>query len=151
MFLYKRHLNLLITDDNENPLQSPFRKGGEKSELEEDGNIEMNNSVLNYAFVAIGTFLILTPTMHPWYLTWIVPFLCFNKNRAWLILTGTVVCYYFMNHELFSKMIWYNNEWVWKEVHWLKLPEYLPFYGLLIYGWLKQAQVLNFCRSVKTS
>jgi len=42
-----------------------------------------------------------------------------------------------MNHELFSKMIWYNDEWVWKEVHWLKLPEYLPFYVLLIYGWLK--------------
>ena len=113
LYLYKKHLNLLITDD-----------------------VEMNNSVLNFAFVAIGTFLILAPTLHPWYLTWIVPFLCFNKNRAWLVLTGTVICYYFMNHELFSKMIWYNDEWVWKEVHWLKLPEYLPFYGLLIYGWL---------------
>ncbi len=113
LYLYKKHLNLLVTDD-----------------------VEMNNSVLNFAFVAIGTFLILAPTLHPWYLTWIIPFLCFNKNRAWLVLTGTVICYYFMNHELFSKMMWYNDEWVWKEVHWLKLPEYLPFYGLLIYGWL---------------
>ncbi len=125
------------------PLSPPLEKG-DLGGIEKRGNIEMNNFVLNYTFVAIGTFLILAPTMHPWYLTWIVPFLCFNKNRAWLILTGTVVCYYFMNHELFSKMIWYNNEWVWKEVHWLKLPEYLPFYGLLIYGWLKQAQVLKF-------
>jgi len=114
LYLYKKHLNLFITDD-----------------------IEMNNFVLNYAFVAIGTFLILVPTLHPWYLTWIIPFLCFNKNRAWLVLTGTVICYYFMSHELFSKLIWYNDEWVWKEVHWLKLPEYLPFYVLLIYGWLK--------------
>jgi hypothetical protein len=113
LYLYKKHLNLLTTDD-----------------------VEMNNSVLNSAFVAIGTFLILAPTLHPWYLTWIVPFLCFNKNRAWLVLTGTVICYYFMSHELFSKMIWYNDEWVWKEVHWLKLPEYLPFYILLVYGWL---------------
>ncbi|MCP4265920.1 MAG: hypothetical protein GY777_10155 [Candidatus Brocadiaceae bacterium] len=127
LFLYKKHLNLLITDNNGNK-----------------GNIEMNNFVLNYAFVAIGTFLILVPTLHPWYLTWIIPFLCFNKNRAWLVLTGTVICYYFMNHELFSKMIWYNNEWVWKEVHWLKLPEYLPFYGLLIYGWLKPVQMQKF-------
>ena len=119
LFLYKKYLHFLITDNNRNK-----------------GNVEMNNFVLNYAFVAIGTFLVLTPTLHPWYLTWIVPFLCFNKNRAWLVLTGTVICYYFMNHELFSRMIWYNNEWVWKEVHWLKLPEYLPFYGLLIYGWL---------------
>jgi len=130
LFLYKKYLNLFVTDNNGN---SPLSNGG--SEIR--GNIEMNNFVLNYAFVAIGTFLILIPTLHPWYLTWIIPFLCFNKNRAWILLTGTVVCYYFMNHELFSKMIWYNDEWVWKEVHWLKLPEYLPFYILLIYGWLK--------------
>ena len=122
-FLYKKYLNLSVTNNN----------GGS----EKRGNIEINNFVLNYAFVAIGTFLILAPTLHPWYLTWIIPFLCFNRNRAWILLTGTVICYYFMNHELFSKMIWYNDEWVWKEVHWLKLPEYLPFYVLLIYGWLK--------------
>ncbi len=172
LFLYKRHLNLFITNDNVNPppcptngrrasllstrsrqnaVASPDDLVGREEGDGKRGNIEMNNFVLNYAFIAIGTFLILVPTMHPWYLTWIIPFLCFNKNRAWLVLTGTVICYYFMNHELFSKMILYNNEWVWKEVHWLKLPEYLPFYGLLIYGWLKQAQVLNFCRSVKTS
>ena len=133
LFLYKKHSNLFITDNNGNStlLSSSKKEDGEK------GNIEVNNVVLNYAFVSIGTFLILAPTLHPWYLTWIIPFLCFNKNRAWILLTGTIVCYYFMNHELFSKMIWYNDEWVWKEVHWLKLPEYLPFYVLLIYGWLK--------------
>ena len=95
-----------------------------------------NDVILKFAFMAIGTFLILAPTVHPWYLTWIVPFLCFNNNWAWLVLTGTVVFYYFMNHNVFSTLIEYNNEWVWQEVHWLKLPEYVPFYGLLIYGWL---------------
>jgi len=148
LILYKRHLNLLTVDDNGNLHKSPLPPGqtlrtGTKGGGEKRGNIELNNFVLNYAFVAIGTFLIFSPTLHPWYLTWIVPFLCFNKNRAWLILTGTVVCYYFMNHELLSKMIWYNNEWVWKEVHWLKLPEYLPFYGLLIYGWLSTKPALK--------
>jgi len=137
LFLYKKYLNVFITDDNGNPtLLSSSKKEGEKR-----GNRELNNFVLNYAFVAIGTFLILAPTLHPWYLTWIIPFLCFNNNRAWLVLTGTVICYYFMNHELFSQMIWYNNEWVWKEVHWLKLPEYLPFYGLLIYGGLVKKSI----------
>ena len=146
LFLYKKHLNLLITDNNGNP---PLASSSKK-EAEKRGNIEMNNFVLNFAFVAIGTFLILAPTLHPWYLTWIVPFLCFNKNRAWLVLTGTVICYYFMSHELFSKMIWYNDEWVWKEVHWLKLPEYLPFYVLLIYGWLKTVLPLRY-KAIKTS
>ena len=114
LYLYKKHLS------THNPEQ----------------DINRNEPIINFAFLSIGAFLILAPTLHPWYLTWIVPFLCFNKNRAWLVLTGTIVCYHFMNHELFSKMILYNNELVWKEVHWLKLPEYLPFYGLLIYGWL---------------
>ena len=123
LLLYKRHFNFSL-------------ENGKNAEPKKRGNIEINNFVLNYAFIAIGAFLILAPTLHPWYLTWIIPFLCFNNNRAWLVLTGTVICYYFMNHELFSQMIWYNNEWVWKEVHWLKLPEYLPFYALLIYGWL---------------
>ena len=144
LFLYKRHLIFSITDNNEN---SPLSNGGS----EKRGNIEMINFVLNYAFVAIGTFLILAPTLHPWYLTWIIPFLCFNKNRAWLVLTGTVICYYFMSHELFSKMIWYNDEWVWKEVHWLKLPEYLPFYILLIYGWLRTGSAAKTCLNDTTA
>ncbi|MBS1259655.1 MAG: hypothetical protein MAG551_02730 [Candidatus Scalindua arabica] len=114
LLLYKKHLNTHFVEQG----------------------INRNESIVRLAFLSIGVFLILAPTLHPWYLTWIVPFLCFNKNRAWLILTGTIVFYYFMNHELFSSMILNNNEWVWKEVHWLKLPEYLPFYGLLIYGWL---------------
>lgn len=95
-------------------------------------------TILRFAFYAIGTFLMLAPTVHPWYLTWIVPFLCFYQNKAWLILTGTVVFYYFMNHALFSTLIEHNNEWAWKEVHWLKLPEYIPFYFLLIYGFINK-------------
>ena len=116
LYLYKKYL------DNES-----F-----KPRLHQDDNI------LRFVFLAIGTLLILAPTVHPWYLTWIVPFLCFYHNRAWLVLTGTVVFYYFMNYPLFSKLIEYNNEWVWQEVHWLKLPEYLPFYFLLLYGFLRK-------------
>ncbi len=138
LYLYKKHLNLLITDDNGNP--SPALAGikGERGGSEKVGQREINDSIINFAFLSIGAFLILAPTLHPWYLTWIVPFLCFNKNLAWLVLTGTVIFYYFMNHALFSRLIEYNNEWVWQEVHWLKLPEYLPFYGLLIFELLKK-------------
>ncbi|MDR4506547.1 MAG: hypothetical protein MRK01_17390 [Candidatus Scalindua sp.] len=143
--LYKKYLNLLIIHNNGKPPLASSKKEAEKR-----GNIKMNNFVLHYVFIAIGTFLILAPTLHPWYLTWIIPFLCFNKNRAWLVLTGTVICYYFMSHELFSKMIWYNDEWVWKEVHWLKLPEYLPFYVLLIYGWLKTVLPQRY-KAIRTS
>lgn len=107
--------------------------------------LHRDDNILRLAFWAIGTFLILAPTVHPWYLTWIVPFLCFYHSRAWLVLTGTVVFYYFMNHHLFSRLIEYNNEWVWQEVHWLKLPEYIPFYFLLIYEFLRKRLLINKC------
>ncbi|MHC4322109.1 MAG: hypothetical protein ACYST3_07525, partial [Planctomycetota bacterium] len=84
LFIYKRHLNLFTTNDNENPPLFPPSTRPRQNSLvglanglagregggEKRGNIEMNNFVLNYAFVAIGTFLILAPTLHPWYLTW---------------------------------------------------------------------------------
>ncbi|MDE1889036.1 MAG: hypothetical protein KGI30_02090 [Planctomycetota bacterium] len=105
--------------------------------------LHRDDNILRFAFWAVATLLILAPTVHPWYLTWIVPFLCFYHNWAWLVLTGTVVFYYFMNLPLFSRLIEYNNEWVRQEVHWLKLPEYLPFYFLLIYGFIKDQLLVN--------
>jgi hypothetical protein len=150
LYLYKEHIGLLVADDNNlpkshlppfrtvetNPSHPPLEKG-EQGGFEKGGLRGINDTILKFAFMAIGTFLILAPTVHPWYLTWIVPFLCFNNSWAWLVLTGTVVFYYFMNHNLFSTLIEHNNEWVWQEVHWLKLPEYVPFYFLLIYEYLK--------------
>ncbi len=126
IYLYKRYFgkgNFLIwwRPDNNQLSASP------------EQIIINNDNIIRLSFFAIGTFLILTPTAHPWYFTWIVPFLCFNHSKAWLILTGTLICYYFMNHSLFSSLIEYEGEWVWKEVHWLKIPEYAPFYLLLIY------------------
>ena len=105
--------------------------------------IENNENILRYSFFTVGAFLMLAPTVHPWYLTWIVPFLCFYNSKAWLVLTGTIVFYYLMNNALFSSLIEYNNEWVWKEVHWLKLPEYIPFYSLLIYEFLNKQKLLK--------
>jgi hypothetical protein len=84
------------------------------------------HDVLRFGFIAFGTGLLLAPTLHPWYVAWIVPFLCFYRNRAWIVFTGLVFVSY----------------WVW-EVHavtgrW-ELPwyvyavEYVPFYALLVY------------------
>ncbi|MCP5006352.1 MAG: hypothetical protein GY941_20800 [Planctomycetes bacterium] len=104
------------------------------------GGFSHGGEALRFAFLSIGTLLLLAPTVHPWYLTWIVPFLCFYPSKAWIYLTGSIVFYYLMNYALFSTLIEYNNEWVWKEVHWLKLPEYAPFYGLLLYELIKYSR-----------
>jgi alpha-1,2-mannosyltransferase len=43
-------------------------------------------SALRATYVAVGAFLCLSPTLHPWYVTWIVPFLAFERSLAfrWL-------------------------------------------------------------------
>ncbi|MDR4498531.1 MAG: hypothetical protein MRK02_11520 [Candidatus Scalindua sp.] len=126
---YARQNEYMIHSDSD--LQS-------KSRFPNQDILYHGDETLRFAFLSIGTLLILAPTVHPWYLTWIVPFLCFYRSMAWLSLTGSVVFYYLMSHPLFSKLIEHNREWVWGEVNWLKFPEYLPFYGLLIYELLKR-------------
>jgi glycosyltransferase involved in cell wall biosynthesis len=57
----------------------------------------------------------------------IAPFLVFFPSRAWLYLQTAVVITFFVSAvEL--------NTGVFQEISWLKLIEYLPFYGLLLVG-----------------
>lgn len=81
---------------------------------------------LKYSYLIIGFALFLAPTLHPWYLCWIVPFLCFFPNRAWIVFTGLVTLSYW---------VWVDygmtGSWSLKpQILWL---EYLPFYVLLVY------------------
>lgn len=50
---------------------------------------------LNAAFLTVGWFWLLLPTLNPWYWTWAIPLLPFSRNRAWLLMSGLVFVYYF--------------------------------------------------------
>jgi len=39
---------------------------------------------------ALGAFLLLSPTVHFWYLSWLVPLLALRPTASWLLLTATV-------------------------------------------------------------
>ncbi|NIR96664.1 MAG: hypothetical protein GWO03_00900 [Gammaproteobacteria bacterium] len=81
------------------------------------------------AFVLIAAALLLTSTLQPWYLLWLVPLLCLYPNRAWILLTGLVVLSYHV-------LIGYAADGVWDESPWIKAAIYLPFYGVLLAdGW----------------
>jgi len=71
-------------------------------------------------FYTLGVFFLLSPTLHPWYLTWIIPFLCFYRSAAWLVLSGTVGLAYLI---LFNYVI----SGVWEESIWVLMAEYIPF------------------------
>ncbi len=84
---------------------------------------------LKSAMILIGAALLLTTTLQPWYLLWLVPFLCFYPNRAWILLTGLIMASYHV-------LIRYTAEGIWVESLWIKAAIFIPFYSLLLTdGW----------------
>lgn len=81
-------------------------------------------TLLESAMIMIGAALMLTTTVQPWYLLWMVPFLFFLPNRAWLLLTALTMLAYHV-------LIRYQAEGIWAESLWIKLVIYIPFYLLL--------------------
>ena len=81
--------------------------------------------------LAVGAYLLLVPTsMHPWYVLWIVPFLCFQPWLPWLYFSGAVALSYMSYVVQPAPIPW----WVW-------LAEYGPLYALLLHsGWRALAQ-----------
>ena len=75
-------------------------------------------------FWLMALVFLLSPVQNPWYLCWVVPFLCVFPERSWIVLTGLVGLYYldfyfdYQDIPSFSRF----TPWV----------EYLPFYYLLI-------------------
>lgn len=85
---------------------------------------------LRSSYVAAGTLLVFLPTLHPWHLIFITPFLVFYPSRAWLYLHFAVVF-------TFPVLYVEYQTGVFQEIYWLKIPEYLPFYALLAWGLMK--------------
>jgi hypothetical protein len=69
----------------------------------------------------LATFVVLTPTLHPGYVVWLVPFLVFYRNPAWIGFTLLVVLSY-------QVLIRYEIDGVWEELLWVRWVE---FGGLL--------------------
>ncbi len=85
---------------------------------------------LRGAYLAFACLLVFLPTVHPWYLLLVAPLLCLFPSPAWLVLqVGVLFTFPVMAGELASG--------VFQEIHWLKLPEYAPFFGVLAWGLLR--------------
>jgi len=82
---------------------------------------------LRSVYLATGCLLLLLPTLHPWYLVLITPFLIFFPSRAWLYLLAAVVF-------TFPVIAVEAQTGMFQEIFWLKWFEYIPFYLLLIWG-----------------
>jgi hypothetical protein len=76
------------------------------------------------AFMTLSSFLILSPTFHPWYILWVIPFLVLSFNKAWLWLTMGIVVYYHV-------LIDYFKTDIWREEMWVKVLIFIPFFIFL--------------------
>jgi len=92
--------------------------------------------LFKYAFLLIGLYLILTPTFHPWYIIWIIPFLCVFRPRSWILLTGLVTLSYIVYIE-------YDSTGAWSELWWVRVIDYLPFYLVLLYEFVHHSKFLE--------
>jgi hypothetical protein len=83
-----------------------------------------------YTFLVVGCALLLSPTLYPWYVCWILPFLCFSLSPAWLYLSGMVAASY---------AVWmtYPITGEWTPGSAVLALEYAPFYGLLLWEWAR--------------
>jgi alpha-1,6-mannosyltransferase len=91
--------------------------------------VATKQDLLEQLFWLTGTMLLCIPTLFPWYLLWLVPFLCFFPNPAWLLLTClTAFSYYIL-------IDWWTLG-VWRQSPFFMQLQYYPFYVLLLLEFL---------------
>jgi hypothetical protein len=79
---------------------------------------------LQYAYRVVAFSLLLAPTFYPWYLCWLVPFLCFFPRRSWIYLSGAVVLSYWV-------WVRFEKTGVWDPGTVVMAIEWIPFVALL--------------------
>lgn len=80
---------------------------------------------LRLAELAVALFLVLTPTLHPWYVTWMLPFAALAPRPAWLWLAGAAPLLYWPLARYRAEGAWVEPAWLWPAVA-------LPFFALLV-------------------
>jgi|ERR1051326_3617902 hypothetical protein len=101
-----------------------------------------NEDWLHAGYIMTGTFLLLSPTVHPWYATLILPFLCFYRNLGWLAFTALVTISY--TSLVVSRLdgVWpgialFSNRGAGPETLFAGWLEYGPFFVLLVWSAIK--------------
>jgi hypothetical protein len=78
------------------------------------------------AFIFFGAILMLSPNSNSWYFTWLVPFLAFFPNPAWLLLTVLQLLSYHV-------LIDYQANGIYQFQPFYLWLAYCPFYALLLW------------------
>lgn len=74
----------------------------------------------------LGTGLLLTPTLHPWYVLWILPLAALRASAPWILLSGLAFLGYF------GLDAWQASG-VWPQPGWLRVLMWGPVLALLVW------------------
>lgn len=61
---------------------------------------------------SVGTVLVLSPILHPWYCTWILPFAAWRHAYGWHVLSITLFTYYLFWDERLFALPWHGEPWM---------------------------------------
>ena len=68
---------------------------------------------LEAARFSVAVFLVLTPTLHPWYLLWLLPLLAFRPTPAWILFFAMAPLLYWPLTEWRALEEWREPAWLW--------------------------------------
>jgi alpha-1,6-mannosyltransferase len=59
-----------------------------------------------------GTALVLSPVLHPWYCTWILPLAAWRRAYAWFVFSVTLFAYFLFWNERIFLLPWHSEPWM---------------------------------------
>ncbi len=81
----------------------------------------------------LGAGMIITPTLHPWYVLWMLPMAALRRSRAWVLLTGLAFIGYYGLGE-------YRLSGDWVQPGLARIALWLPFLLLLVIDTRRRAE-----------
>jgi hypothetical protein len=98
-------------------------------------------AVLEPLFIIMALVFLVSPVQNPWYLCWVVPFLCIFPWRAGILLTGLVGLYYLD--------FYFDYQDINQYAPWIPWFEYVPFY--LFLGWELRSLKVSESKSTRSA
>ncbi|MGZ5020977.1 MAG: hypothetical protein ACXWFY_00155 [Chthoniobacterales bacterium] len=60
----------------------------------------------------MGTVVVLSPVLHPWYCTWVLPFAAWRRVDPWHVLAVTLFAYFLFWNERLFLLPWHSELWL---------------------------------------
>ena len=76
-------------------------------------------------FWILGAGLLLSPTVHPWYVLWALPFAALRGNGPWIVLTGTIALGYW-------GLAAYQESGIWPQPLWVRALIWTPMLAVFL-------------------